>query len=275
MLCVCSAEEKREGCLWILLLSLIYVWCRGKLHWGCSLLFLMSRGDQGNLGFSCPTLAACSLGLLCQRVSVDVMASIIQRSNLIALLHQWKIWARPEALSQKFSRILLLLVLLKMLCVSGCFLLRVQMELTAGSIYQPCHILHSVQSCFPFVLFFLWEDLCPPTVSPRLVCCPWACSRAAEMPACLANRACFHIGIGLCLLLERNNFPWGKMALRGQARWGKIRYICLLFQKKCRRGFCTAEISCPGPLEAACGYTPVSFLPPFECTWCCPFAGAD
>lgn len=109
--------------------------------------------------------------------------------------------------SQKFSRILLPLVLLKMLCVSGCFLLCVQMELTAGSIYQPCHILHSVQSCFPFVLFFLWEDLCPLTVSPRSVCCPWACSRAAEMPACLANRACFHIGIGLCLLLERNNFP--------------------------------------------------------------------
>lgn len=43
-----------------------------------------------NLGFSWPGLAACSPGLLCHKVSVDVMASIIQRGNLIALQYQWK-----------------------------------------------------------------------------------------------------------------------------------------------------------------------------------------
>lgn len=64
----------------------------------------------------------------------------------------------------------------------------------------------------------LLEDLCPLTLSPRSLFCLWACFRTAEMPTCLANRACFHIGTGLCLPLEGNHFPKGKMALRGQGR---------------------------------------------------------
>lgn len=90
MLCACSAEEEREGCLHILLLFffLIYVQCRDELHGESSLLFLMPHGDQGNPGCFCPSLAARSPGLLCHGVSVDVTASIIQRSNLIALPQQ-------------------------------------------------------------------------------------------------------------------------------------------------------------------------------------------
>jgi len=87
MLHVCSVEEGREGCLQILLLFLIYVQYGGELHRECSLLFLMPCGDQENLGFSCPGLAARSPGLLCHRGFVDMMASIIQGSNLTALLH--------------------------------------------------------------------------------------------------------------------------------------------------------------------------------------------
>lgn len=56
-------------------------------HGECDLRFLTPSGDQENLGFSCPILAARSPGLLCHRVSVDVVASIIQGSNLIALPH--------------------------------------------------------------------------------------------------------------------------------------------------------------------------------------------
>lgn len=91
MLCACSAEEEREGCLHILLFFfffLIYVQCRDELHGESSLLFLMPHGDQGNPGCFCPSLAAQAPGLLCHGVSVDVTASIIQRSNLIALPHQ-------------------------------------------------------------------------------------------------------------------------------------------------------------------------------------------
>lgn len=89
VLCICSAEEEREHCLWILLLIFsIYIQRRGEPHREHGLLFLMPHGDQGSLGFSCPSFAACSPGLLCHRVSVDMMASIIQGNNLIALLHQ-------------------------------------------------------------------------------------------------------------------------------------------------------------------------------------------
>lgn len=56
-------------------------------HGECDMLFLMPPGDQGDLGFSSPSLAASSPGLLCHRVSVDVVASIIQGGNLTALLH--------------------------------------------------------------------------------------------------------------------------------------------------------------------------------------------
>lgn len=52
-----------------------------ELHGEYDQLFLMPPADQGNLGFSCPSLAACFPGLLCNRVSVDVVASIIQGSN--------------------------------------------------------------------------------------------------------------------------------------------------------------------------------------------------
>lgn len=59
---------------------------------------------------------------------------------------------------------------------------------------------------------FLLEGLCPFTLSPRALFCPWACSRAEEMPSRLANAACFHKGTGLCLPPEANRFPKGEMA---------------------------------------------------------------
>lgn len=49
MLCVCSAEEEREGCLQVLLLFLIYIQCRDVLHRRSGLLFLMPHGESGLL----------------------------------------------------------------------------------------------------------------------------------------------------------------------------------------------------------------------------------
>jgi len=116
----------------------------------------------------------------------------------------------------------------------------------------------------PIFSVFPLEGLCPLTPSPRSLCCPWACARAAQMPSSLANRACFHVGTGLCLPLEGNHFPKGQMASRGQAREGKLKYICPLCQRTCRRGFCAAEGRHPDPLEAVSGYTLVSFLLPWR-----------
>lgn len=130
-----------------------------------------------NLGFSWPGLAACSPGLLCHRVSVDAMTSIIQRGNLIALQHRWNMWTTP--LTWQLIHILLPSTSLKMLCVLldfwGFFLLCApgQRELARHST-----VLRSFTVPSPASLCLL-HHLCSLTCWSGSLFCPWAVSTAA------------------------------------------------------------------------------------------------
>lgn len=116
----------------------------------------------------------------------------------------------------------------------------------------------------PVSHFFSIRGSVSPHLLSKIAFLFWACFGAAEIPACLANKTCFHIGQaqGYAYLQKQTTsrkmkWPWKGRQFR--EKWGTL----ASFAKGRAGGDSDAEDGCPAIQVTVCDYSPGSFLLPW------------